>query len=99
MTQAEVTGYVAECFWPGVTKERLAEIAARARASAEALAQKGEHIRYLGSLLFLDDEIAFFQFEADSAETVRMAAEEAEVPFERIVESIAGVVSHPKRGP
>src|SRR5258708_33163035 len=46
----------------------------------------GESVRYLGSMLMPEDEVVLCFFEG-SAATVRLAAQRAEVPFERILES------------
>jgi hypothetical protein len=92
-TEHESTpGFVAECFWPGVSRAELEAAEARARASTAALSSEGEPVRYVGSLLFPSNEVVFFQFDAASAEAVRRASERARLPFERIVESTA---SHP----
>lgn len=78
--------FIAECFWPGVTEAEVEALDARALASAGELTDAGEPVRYLGSILMRADEVVLCQFEgAESA--VRRAAERAEVPFERIVET------------
>ncbi len=78
--------HVAECFWPGVGETELRALDERARASASALDAEGRPVRYLGSLLMRTDEVVLCLFAGD-AEDVRIAAERAEVPFERIVEA------------
>ena len=80
--------YIVECFWPGVTEEKMDVAAARARWSAEELTRAGSPVRYVGSILVPVDEIVFFQFDGDSADAVRKASEQAGIPFERIVESV-----------
>jgi hypothetical protein len=85
---AERKGYVAECFWPGVSAADVKTAEARARDSVAALAREGEGIAYLGALMFPGDEVVFFEFDAASMETVRRASESAALPFERIVESV-----------
>lgn len=82
MNVARTTEYVAECFWPGVTEADLAELEARARASADA------EVRYLSSMLMPNDEVVFCFFAGPSAEAVQAVVERAEIPFERIVESV-----------
>ncbi len=78
--------FIAECFWPGVTEAEVEALEARAFASAGELAGAGEPVRYLGSILMREDEVVLCQFEG-SADAVRRAAEQAEIPFERIVEA------------
>jgi hypothetical protein len=78
--------FIAECFWPDVTEAQVAALEARARVSAGQLRQAGEHVRYVGAILMRDDEVVLCQFEG-SPDAVRRAAELAEVPFERIIET------------
>jgi hypothetical protein len=84
----DAAAYVAECFLPGLTRTTVEVLDARAKQSAEALTLEGKPVRYLGSTLFPSDEVVFFEFEGASAEVVRQASERAELPFERIIESI-----------
>jgi hypothetical protein len=78
--------FIAECFWPGVTDAQVAALELRARASAGKLQEAGDPVRYLGSILMRDDEVVLCQFEG-TPDAVRRAAELAEVPFERILET------------
>jgi hypothetical protein len=78
--------YLAECFWPGVREAELRALDKRAHSSAATLSAGGRPVRYLGSLLMRKDEVVLCLF-AGSPEAVREAAELAEVPFDRIVES------------
>jgi len=82
------TEYLAECLWPGVTETELAALDARARESADATGGTSEEVRYLGSMLMPDDEVVFFVFGGPSATAVQAVAATAEIPFERIVESV-----------
>jgi len=84
---ARTTEYVAECFWPGVTEADLSALDARARASTSA------EVHYLSSVLMPNDEVVFCFFDGPSAEAVRAVAERAEIPFERIVESVRASAS------
>jgi uncharacterized protein DUF4242 len=78
--------YLAECFWPGVREAELRALDERAHASAAALSADGRPVRYMGSLLMRRDEVVLCLF-AGAPEAVREAAEQAEVPFDRIVEA------------
>jgi len=80
------TEYVAECFWPGVRERDLGVLDERAVVSAAELSRAGEDVRYLGSLLMLEDEVVLCRF-AGSQAAVRRAAERAAIPFERILEA------------
>ncbi len=78
--------FVAECFWPGVTQAALEALESRTRAAVDALAQGGVKVAYLGTILIRDDEVVLCRF-AGTENAVRIAAERAEIPFERILEA------------
>jgi hypothetical protein len=77
--------YVAECFWPDVATPELAALDARVETAITELGGDARRIRYLGSLLLREDEVVMCQFEG-SAELVRVVAERAAIPFDRILE-------------
>lgn len=81
-----MTSFVAECFWIGVTDDDLRGLDERATASVEKLAHNGEDVRYLGSVLMRADEVVLCFFEGSAAD-VRRVAEDAAIPFERILET------------
>jgi hypothetical protein len=83
---AESMSFVAECFWTGVRGDDLSALDQRAQRSVANLASDGEQVRYLGSLLVREDEVVLCFFEG-SAASVRRVAEEAEIPFDRILET------------
>ena len=57
-------------------------------------ARAGESVRYLGSLLMRTDEVVLCLFQG-SETTVRKAAEQAEIPFERILQAARSPWSTP----
>jgi hypothetical protein len=79
--------FVAECFWPGVTELDLGALDRRASACAEDASHAGEPVRYLGSILMRVDEVVLCRFEG-GADAVRLVAERAAIPFDRIVETL-----------
>jgi hypothetical protein len=79
--------YLVECFWAGVDERKLASAVGRAQAAASELRRSGHQLEFLGSILVYSDETAFFIFEG-AEEDVRAASERAEVPFERVLESM-----------
>ncbi len=81
------TGYIAECFLAGVREDDLRDLDRRLAACVAELAGQGEPVRYLGSLLIVDDEVVLCLFEGPIA-AVRLATERADLPFERILQSI-----------
>ena len=86
MAEQRSTEYLAECFWPGVEDSDLRALDERVSAVADDLAQNGEPVRYLGSLLMRADEVVLCRFEG-SETAVRSTAERAQIPFERILET------------
>ncbi len=93
MTRTVSSGYVAECFWSGVREDDLRELDRRIGACVAELAGRGEPIRYLGSLLIVDDEVVLCLFDGPLA-TVRRATARAGVPFERILRCSRAPWSH-----
>ena len=76
---------MAECFWPGVTEEKVADAGDRLRRAAHALSVGGRASHYIGSILVPVDEIALCLFAAPSAATAAELNETAGIPFERIL--------------
>jgi hypothetical protein len=79
--------FVAECYWPDVSEEDVRELDDRIAAWIV------DDVRYLGSLLIRDDEVVLCQFEG-TASAVRVVAENARIPFERLLETARP--SHPR---
>jgi Nickel responsive protein SCO4226-like len=92
MTGNESTEYVAECFWPGVQETDLGQLDERIASAAAELVRAGESVSYLGSMLMRADEVVFCLFEGGE-QAVRTAAERAQVPFERILETVRSPLS------
>ncbi len=80
-------GYMAECYWPGVSADKLAVAVERAERAAAELRGHGRSLRFLGSILVPADETVFWLFDGEEAD-VRAVSEKAGVPFERILESL-----------
>lgn len=94
MTRPNHTSYVAECFWPGVREEDLHELDRRVEACVAESAGAQQPVRYLGSMLIVDDEVVLCMFEG-SLTAVRQVADRAEVPYERILRSTRAPMSRP----
>ena len=78
--------YLAECFWPDVKEIDLAALDQRAQAAAVESTDQGRKVVYRGSLLLRQDEVVLCCFEGSEA-SVRRAAEQAAIPFDRILEA------------
>ena len=84
MGQQIVKGFVVECLLPDVDETDLAAIDARAAAVAERCGDS-PGLAYLGSILIVEDEVILCLFEGTTVEAVRIVAEKAEIPFERVL--------------
>jgi hypothetical protein len=78
--------FVAECFWPDVTESDLEKLDRRVTAAASRLGHDSQPVSYLGSILVREDEVVLCQFEGAEAD-VRLLAEQAAIPFARILET------------
>ena len=88
MTEHGTASFIAECYWPDVRNDVVAERVSQVRTTAAAISGRGRSVSLTGSIAVPEDEIVFLLFDADAAESVRLACEEAAIPFDRIVESI-----------
>ncbi len=80
--------FVAECFWPGVKEGELTALDERAAQAAAKITDDGQAVRYLGSLLFQEDEVVLCLFGGEVT-AVREAADMASIPYERILAAAA----------
>jgi hypothetical protein len=78
--------YLVECLWPGVRDSDLVDLDDRARRCAADVSSDGRPVRFLGSMLIIEDEVVLCTFEG-GADAVREVAERAAIPFERLLES------------
>lgn len=95
MAETSESEYLAECFWPDVATADLRELDERAAAAAAQLTRAGESVRYLGALLMRTDDVVLCLFQG-SETSVRKAAEQAEIPFERILQAARSPWSTPE---
>ena len=65
----------------------MAAVAHRAPAAASELRGSGRQVEFLGAILVPTDETVFCLFEGRKAD-VRAVCDRAEVPFERVLESL-----------
>jgi hypothetical protein len=77
--------FMAECFWPGVTRQKLAAAGERLEA-ASRIGGRACPSRYLGSILVSTDEIALVLLESGSLEAATALARQAAIPSERILQ-------------
>lgn len=82
-----VRTYVAECCWPGVNPEILAEAVLRIASAAEQMTEGGTVVCHLQTTLVPDDEVVFCLFEATSLEAVEMVNRNAGFAFDHVAEA------------
>ena len=80
--------FMAECFWPGVTVQKVADAGQRLRHASQATSPDGSLARYLGSILVPSDEIALCLLEAASIDVATEVNRRALTPSERILEIV-----------
>jgi hypothetical protein len=80
--------FMAECFWPGVTAQKVADAGESVRQAAHAISSEGCFARYIGSILVPTDEIALCLFEAASMAAASEVNRQAAIPSERILEIV-----------
>ena len=85
MTETVDAGFVAECYWAGVGPDDLRSLDERVASCASELTRTREHVRYLGSMLIVEDEVVLCLFEG-SATAVRTVAERAAIPYGRMLQ-------------
>jgi hypothetical protein len=72
-----VMTFMAECFWPAVTAQKVADAGERVRQASHAISCDDGFARYLGSILVPADEIALFLLEAASIDAATELAQQA----------------------
>lgn len=82
----ERTACLVECYWPGVTEQKVLAVVERVRAAIEKWPMQSRAPRLLGSILVPADETVFCLFEGEQEE-VEAVSTAAELPFERILGS------------
>lgn len=81
--------FMAECFWPGVTAQKVADAGERVRQASHPISCNDDAFpRYLGSILVPTDEIALFLLEAASIGAATELAQQSAIPSERLLEIV-----------
>ena len=83
--------FAAKCFWPGVTQAEVERATARAAQEAKKASHAGNPVAYLGSIVFVDDDLLLCLFEASSRTAVWRTNERAGIPCERVMETVIGL--------
>ena len=89
-----MASYLVETYLPRLRAAEFGEASVRARLAAKRLSREGTPIRHLRSIFLPEDETCLHFFEAPNSESVREAAQRAELPCDRIVEALEGTPRH-----
>ena len=89
--------YLVECYWPGVSIEKLVDALRRVREAQARLSGRGGDVAFLGSILGPVDETVFCLFDGREAD-VRAVNEQAGLLFERVLESLRIDGEQPEEG-
>jgi hypothetical protein len=83
-----MTKYLVERYLPGLTSDQLAAAAESAKRTTATMTEEGTPVQYLRSTFLPGEEKCYCLFEGPSAEVVRIANDQAQLPYERIVEAL-----------
>ena len=77
--------YAAKCYWPGVTRADLQQVAGR--AADTGLDTGRGTVTYLGCLLFAADDLVLCLLRSPSRAAVIQASDRLRIPCERLMDS------------
>jgi hypothetical protein len=80
-----MTTYLIECYWPGVDEHRLSDAVERL---AETARKQRSNVDWVSSILIPDDEIVLGLATGRSPDAVRLIAQGAGLPAERVVSCV-----------
>ena len=76
--------YAAKCYWPGVTRTDLEQVAERAESGPGT---RSGSVSYLGSLLFAADDLVLCLFCGPTRAAVIQASDRLGIPSERLMDT------------
>ena len=83
-----MTHYMVERHLPQITPDELTAAAMRAKVTTMEMTNEGTPIRYLRSIFVPGEDKCLCLFEGPSAESVEQANRRANIPFERVTETV-----------
>jgi hypothetical protein len=83
-----VTEFLVELYVPRADAALVVQYAERLRSAADESTSRGTPARFVRSIFVPDDETCFLLLEATSAESAGEAARRAQLPFERLTETL-----------
>jgi hypothetical protein len=76
--------FLVERYWPGISREQLADAEERMRRAIRELARTGVEIRILSSTFIPAEEVVLTLFEAEQEKDVIEGNRRSGVPFDRV---------------
>ena len=92
----ELTTFLVERYWPGISQAELAAAVGRAKRSAASMRRQGKQIHYLQATLVPEQETVLCLMEAESSALVAELNQRARIPYDRIAEAVAVQASRPR---
>ncbi len=83
------TTFLVERYWPGIDLAALRDALLRLEAAARELADEGDPVEHIGSILMPADQVVFSLIAAPDESVVRRVNERAGLPTDRIAGAIA----------
>jgi hypothetical protein len=83
-----MTVYMVERSLPGVTMEQLGAAQKAAIETSEKFTSEGKPVRYIRTTFVPGTSATMCLFEGDSAELVRAVNDEANIPYDNVVEAL-----------
>ena len=80
--------YMVERNLKGITMDQLGAAQKAAIETSAAFTENGRQVRYIRTTFVPGEERAMCLFEAASAELVEQCNQEAQIPFDRVVEAL-----------
>lgn len=88
--------FIAEQYFSRTDAAGAQRAAGAARHAAEQLAREGTDVELVRSIFVPEDETCIFIYEADSVDTVRIAAERGALAFEHIAQAASEPEQEPR---
>ena len=94
MVPASQTTFLAERYWPGVTRADVETAEQRLRSAADEITREGAPVRATSLIWVPTDEVALTLFEADEKDDVLAVSRRSGCPFDRLqrVEIVTGAI-------
>ncbi len=80
--------YMVERTLTGITMEQLGDAQKRAIETSAAFAEEGKQCRYIRTTFVPSEEKCMCLFEASSAQLVEECNQQAQIPYDRVVEAL-----------